>query len=98
MAVKLLDASAGTIGGTYNTNGTRNPDSVQKTFFCWGTFAEAAVYIEYSPDGVEWFRDKTEESKFIEKDLRTLKFAPGVHIRAAIVGATASTLLNLWMM
>jgi hypothetical protein len=98
MALKLLDANAGTIGGTYNTNGVLNPDSVQKTFFCWGSFADAVVYIEYSPDGIEWFRDKTEESRFTEKDLRTLKFAPGVHVRAAIVGATASTLLNLWMM
>lgn len=98
MAVKLLDANAGTIGGTYNTNGTPNPDSVQKTFFCWGTFAEASVYIEYSPDGIEWFRDRTAESTFTDKDLRTMKFAPGTHVRAAIVGATAGTLLNLWMM
>lgn len=97
MAIKLLDAQAGTIGGTYNSNETINQDAMQRTFFCWGTFGDARVEIEYSPDGINWFRDKTEESTFRESDLRTLRFAAGVHYRAAIVGASVTTLLNLWV-
>lgn len=97
MAIKLLESQAGTVGGTYNSNETINQDAMQRTFFCWGIFAEARVEIEYSPDGVEWFRDKNGESTFRENDLRTLRFAAGVHYRAALVGATATTLLNLWV-
>jgi len=97
MASKLLESQPGTIGGTYNSSDVINYDAMQRTFFCWGTFGEAIVYIEYSPDGVKWFRDKTEESTFLSEDLRTMRFAAGVHFRAAIVGATASTSINLWV-
>jgi hypothetical protein len=97
MAVKLLDAKAGVIGGTYFGGPTIIPDSNQRSFFCWGTFGEATVYIEYSPDGNEWFRAKTEESTFSEKDVRTLSIAAGVWVRGAITRATATTLLHLWM-
>jgi len=97
MAVELLESQAGSLGGTYVSNGTINQDAMQRTFFCWGTFDDARVEIEYSPDGTNWFRDKTEESTFRESDLRTIRFAAGVHFRAAIVGASSTTLLNLWV-
>ena len=97
MAIKLLESQSGTIGGVYNSNPTINPDMTQRTFFCWGNFAEAVVHIEYSPDGEEWFRDKTAESTFTEKDLRTLEFAVGVWVRAVIENAAAGTIVHLWM-
>lgn len=96
MAHKLLQNEAGTPNGVYVSGSSQNHDGQVRTIFCWGTFAEATVNLEYSPspDG-PWFQDQTGESTFIEQDMRTLRFAAGLWMRATITGATTNTRLNL---
>lgn len=98
MAHKLLQNEAGTPNGVYASGSSQNHDGQVRTVFCWGTFAEAVVNLEYSPTpdpNGPWFRDKTGESTFTTDDMRTLRFAAGLWMRATITGATSNTRLNL---
>jgi len=96
MAHKLLEAQSGVPGGRYTSGVSQNHDGQVRTIFCWGSFAEATVNLEYapSPEG-PWFRDDTGESTFTTNDMRTIRFAAGLWIRATIDGATSPTVVNL---
>ena len=98
MAHKLFINQAGQVGGTYSSAPAQNNDGQVRTIFCWGTFGEATVYLEYAPSAEgPWFRDKTGESTFMENDLRTIRFAAGLFIRGVIDGATGATRINLYV-
>jgi len=96
MAHKLLIESSGVPGGVYRSGASQNSDGQTRTIFCWGLFAEATVELQYSPspDG-PWFTDKTGESTFTEDDMRTVRFAAGIWIRASITSATSNTKVNM---
>jgi hypothetical protein len=96
MAHNLLIEQGGIERGTYTSGPAQNNDGQTRTLFCWGTFAEAMVSLQYAPapEG-PWFDDKTGESTFRENDIRTVRFAAGLWIRGVIVGATANTRVNL---
>jgi len=74
------------------------PDMDLLTVFAWGVFNGAQVKIEFSPDGEEWFEDPIGELTFDAKAIRTQRVSVGVHIRAVITSAGASTNLNLWVL
>jgi hypothetical protein len=96
MAHKLLQNEAGTPDSVYTSGVSQNHDGQVRTIFCWGTFGEAQVDLEYapSPEG-PWFEDQTGESTFTFNDMRTVRFAAGIWMRAKITGATVGTRLNL---
>jgi hypothetical protein len=97
MATKLFIAQFGVTGDTVYSGAMLNVDGSQRTIFCWGTFGRGSVYVEYSPDGINWFRDRTDESTFWENDLRTLRPAAGIWIRGAFVNPLDPSSINLWV-
>lgn len=73
------------------------PDIDLFTVFVWGTFGGSTVTIQFSPDGDEWFSDPIGELIFTEKTIRTQYVSVGIHVRAVISDAGASTNLNVWV-
>lgn len=73
------------------------PDTDLFTVFAWGNFGGAKIRIQFSPDGIEWFDDPTDELWFYEKSIRTQRVSVGIHVRAAITDVNVSTNVSLWI-
>ncbi len=74
------------------------PDMAVMSVFVWGVFDGAVVKIQFSPDGETWFDDPTFELQFTAKAIKTQDVSVGVHIRATISSAGASTNLTVWIL
>ena len=96
MAHKLLESQRGAPGSRYVSGVAQNNDAQIRTIFCWGTFGEATVRLEYGPSAEgPWFVDETDESTFVENDMRTIQFGASLFMRAVIDGATTGTNVTL---
>jgi hypothetical protein len=73
------------------------PDLAQMTAFAWGTFDGARIRLQFSPDGLTWFDDPTQEVVFTERTLRRVNVSVGVHVRAVLDRVGGSTNINFWV-
>jgi len=90
MANALFTNEAGTPDVTTTSASVQAPDNASRRIFVWGTFAEAVVDVEMSPDGSEWFS----MIAFTEKGTALVDAPPGTYIRAALRQPTGSTRIN----
>ena len=90
MANALFTSEAGTPDVTTTSATVQAPDNASRRIFVWGTFAEAVVDVELSPDGSEWFP----LIAFTEKGSAPVDAPPGTYIRAALRMVTAGTRIN----
>jgi hypothetical protein len=94
---KLLDQAspARTEAGFSLTSGAYPwPDAGERVIFVTGTFDNARVQAEVSPDAVTWFphEDPLFETGCIEAELQ-----PGAYIRLRITGGSDATRITAWV-
>lgn len=82
------------IAVNHETGSWIKPDTGIMTVFVWGTFGGATIKIQFSPDGEKWFDDPIGELNFTQETIRTQQVSVGIHIRAVLSNAGASTNLN----
>ena len=93
MSERLLTAESGKQGGILWSGTVKIPDNLQRTLFIWGTWGEATVQVQVSPNGKDWI--PLSEQVATKNGWLPVRLSPGVFLRAGIVNPSGSTSLNV---
>lgn len=96
---KLLDHARKVPAGQAHTSGLFVwPDPGERLLFIGGTFGEASVHVQASPDdGGTWFDHELDEEPLNGQLLVELEFQPGVVVRLSMTGGTDTTDVTAWI-
>jgi len=96
---KILDHARKAPSGQVHTSGAFVwPDPGERVMFIGGTFGEARVTVQASPDdGMTWFDHEIEDEPLDGQLLVELEFQPGVVVRLRMVGGTDTTDITAWI-